>query len=316
MHETLSSQFKGYIDNFFVDNGNLRVSGWLTTTLPRHEVVYYVDVGHEVAIFNFNNRQDVADFYNTNDSNFVSCGFDICIPYNGRENYTILAKQGTNIFPLFDLNLNQNTSQLIESGLAAETFNVKIRDKLVPDFLVIDNFYENPDEVRQIALEQNFDPDLRYHKGKRTNKKFLAPNTKEIFESLIGRKITNWVNYEYNGVFQYCTPQDLLVIHSDVQSYAGMIYLTPDAPPQTGTSFYRSKAHPEVRKCHVSHPLYNEVFKEDYYDKTKFELVDIVGNVYNRLVLFDSSTIHTATEYFGNNKENSRLFHLFFFDIE
>jgi len=32
------------------------------------------------------------------------------------------------------------------------------------------------------------------------------------------------------------------------------------------------------------------------------------------LVLFDAKCIHAATEYFGQTKEDSRLFHLFFFD--
>ena len=316
MHETLTPQFKGYVDNFYVDGDNLRLSGWLVTELPRHEVVYYVDVGHEVAIYNFNERQDVADFYNTNDSNYLNSGFDICIPYKGQDRFKVFAKQGDAVHAIFDLSLANNSNQQIESNLVDETFDIQIRDNLVPDFLVVDNFYQEPDKVREIALAQNYAPDLRYHKGKRTAKKFIAQGTKQIFESLIGRKITNWVDYEYNGIFQYCTPEDLLVIHSDIQSYAAIVYLTPDAPPQTGTSFYRSKAHPGIRKCHVSNPMYNEVFNGDYYDKTKFELVDVVGNVYNRLVMFDSSIIHTASEYFGNNKENSRLFHLFFFDIE
>ena len=51
-----------------------------------------------------------------------------------------------------------------------------------------------------------------------------------------------------------------------------------------------------------------------FYDKTKFELVDTAGNVFNRLVLFDAKCIHSANEYFGTNLTNSRLFHLFFFD--
>ena len=44
-------------------------------------------------------------------------------------------------------------------------------------------------------------------------------------------------------------------------------------------------------------------------------LVDKIGNIYNRVVLFDSRCIHAASEYFGNTKENSRLFQLFFFDL-
>ena len=41
---------------------------------------------------------------------------------------------------------------------------------------------------------------------------------------------------------------------------------------------------------------------------------DVLGNVYNRLVIFDASAIHSASEYFGTIKENARLWQMFFFD--
>jgi hypothetical protein len=44
--------------------------------------------------------------------------------------------------------------------------------------------------------------------------------------------------------------------------------------------------------------------------------VDVLGNVYNRLVIFDASAIHSASQYFGTVKENSRLWQMFFFDTE
>ena len=35
-------------------------------------------------------------------------------------------------------------------------------------FYVIDDFYENPDEVRQLALKTQKNADIRYWKGKRS----------------------------------------------------------------------------------------------------------------------------------------------------
>ena len=66
--------------------------------------------------------------------------------------------------------------------------------------------------------------------------------------------------------------------------------------------------------------LYFNTFKGlsnelNFYDKTSFEMVDNIANVYNRLVLFNSKNIHAAVNYFGDNIDNSRFFHLFFFDI-
>ena len=50
-------------------------------------------------------------------------------------------------------------------------------------------------------------------------------------------------------------------------------------------------------------------------DKTQWEAVDNIGNVYNRLVIFDAHYIHAVTEYFGEDINNSRLFQLFFFNV-
>ena len=49
---------------------------------------------------------------------------------------------------------------------------------------------------------------------------------------------------------------------------------------------------------------------------TKWKLVDKVGNVFNRLVIFDSSRYHTAVDYFGSDIYNGRLYQVFFFSTE
>lgn len=315
MHETLSENFIGYIDNNYVENGNLRVSGWLVPKVNKDHVTLILNIGRDLIFYNFNERQDVATFYSTNDANYLNSGFDISIPLPKVDNFNIEASINGKKETIFSLSSSENR-MLVNPSHAEETFDIKINSRVIPELVVVDNFYDEPDKVRQIALEQSFNPDLRYHKGQRTEKKFIAQGTKQVFESLLGRKIINWVDYAYNGIFQFCTAEDPLVYHSDMQRYAGAVYLTPNAPITTGTSFYRSKKFPEIRKCHSSDTMYNQVFENNYYDKTRFELVDIVGNVYNRLVLWDASLIHSASEYFGSNKENSRLFHLFFFDIE
>ena len=51
-----------------------------------------------------------------------------------------------------------------------------------------------------------------------------------------------------------------------------------------------------------------------YYDSTNFDLVDSIGNVFNRLFIFDAQSIHAASQYFGQSMTDSRLFQIFFFD--
>jgi hypothetical protein len=64
-----------------------------------------------------------------------------------------------------------------------------------------------------------------------------------------------------------------------------------------------------------SGPEYSEVYPRGNLDPSQFERVDTVGNVYNRLILFNSHMIHSASSYFGNSKESGRLVQLFFFDL-
>jgi hypothetical protein len=185
---------------------------------------------------------------------------------------------------------------------------------LNPDkrIFVVDNFYEDPYAVREFALSNgDFQPDLRYFKGKRTTEKYIVPGTKQAFEEIIGQKITVWEEYNVNGVFQSCTAEDPLVYHIDGQQWAGMVYLTPNAPHESGTSMY---AHRETKVRHASDPGIDAAFAGGFYDKTKFEMVDSVGNVFNRLVIFNGKCIHSASQYFGQTLEDSRLFHMFFFD--
>lgn len=206
---------------------------------------------------------------------------------------------------------NYALSKVNEGQKTINSFSINVSTK--PRLWIVDNFYENPYDVREFALQQEFEENLDYYKGSRSRNQYVIPGTKEAFEKIIGRKITNWTEtHGMCGRFQYCTAEDSLVYHCDGQTLAGMVYLTPDAPYSCGTSLF----------AHKRTGLRNEndfgdvnVFGETgYYDRTKFELVDTAGNVFNRLVLFDAKCIHSANEYFGTDLTNSRLFHLFFFD--
>ena len=51
-------------------------------------------------------------------------------------------------------------------------------------------------------------------------------------------------------------------------------------------------------------------------DITKWELVDKVGNIFNRLIIFNAHHFHSSMDYFGTTKEDGRLFQVFFFSTE
>ena len=176
---------------------------------------------------------------------------------------------------------------------------------------VVDNFYDNPDAVRNFALSVEYKEDLRFYKGLRSVGAFQPDGIVEAFENIIGQKITHFGEGSPNGCFQITTAQDPQVYHHDLQKWAAMIYLSPNAPLESGTRLMRTK---DGKIGHMTDPRINEAFTGGFYDSTKFEIVDSASNVYNRLVIMDAQHIHSAGSYFGQGKEDGRLTHLFFFD--
>jgi hypothetical protein len=189
-----------------------------------------------------------------------------------------------------------------------------ISEKPNKRLFVVDDFYSDPLAVRNFAFSQEY---IQGGIGKgfigtRTKNQFLFPGLKEKFEDIMGVKIREWESHGMNGRFQYCIAGEPLVYHCDDQTWAAMLFLTPDAPFECGTSFF---AHKKTRARHSSDPKMMEAFATGtHLDKTPYQAVDVIGNVYNRVVIFDAHLLHSASEYFGSNMNNGRLFHIFFFD--
>jgi len=47
-------------------------------------------------------------------------------------------------------------------------------------------------------------------------------------------------------------------------------------------------------------------------DRTPYEPVELYGNVFNKLVIFDGGCVHGASEYFGSDISDYRLWQMFF----
>jgi hypothetical protein len=176
---------------------------------------------------------------------------------------------------------------------------------------VVDNFYNDPYAVRDFALQQEFYDDPGYI-GRRTRKQFFIPGIKEAFEEIIGQPIVKWEEHGMNARFQHNWSGEKLVYHCDEQKWAGMIYLSPDAPVECGTTMWRH------RKTKIHHNTQEGIMncfnQRTFLDKTPYEPVDVAGNIFNRLVIFSGGNIHSASEYFGDCLENCRLWQMFFFD--
>jgi len=179
-----------------------------------------------------------------------------------------------------------------------------------PNMIIVDGFYENPDEVRQMALNADYNVRGNYP-GIRT-KSYATDLLKSRFENIIGKKITLWPN-EYNGSFQYTTGDQKSWIHRDKTDYSGIIYMSPNAPANAGTILYR---HLLTGKQFANDEIDEKILSHDSNNYDAWEIMDIVGNKYNRCILFNGRLSHKSNEYFGDCLENGRLFQTFFFDTE
>jgi len=241
--------------------------------------------------------------------------------YISREDYLEMKELGMNVKEYKKMQ-KDNESKLEDMSIE-ELLEESVKDinssQRMPSVIIVDNFYNDPDTVRDYALNLEY-VERGYHGavGHRTLEHKHFKGVKAEFENLLhskmaeGTEIGGW-DYQTNGVFQHCMAEDPFVIHADSQQWAAVVYLTPDAPPQCGTTLYR---HRESKENAVREMEGWKMFKENYYDSTPFEMVDQLGNVYNRMILWDAQLIHAASQYFGDSIENDRLFQIFFFDTE
>lgn len=303
---TLDQDTLWYIDSvqFFQEEGKAKISGWILSKTGEIEDIL---INEKSLNPKFSFRSDVDAIH---DCRGLNSGFEL--EFNMKDVYNMVQVK------------LKNSKELISVGSLAKWVafysGFKSIDKGV---IVVDDFYSDPDFVREWVIKEiEFSPS-NYHKGERATSKFFINGTKEMLEQIIGKPIYNWEHERYaNGIFQFCTADQPIVYHVDNQTYAGIVFLTPDAPLDTGTSFYRSKETGDFKFDDEkrSTESYVRAFKGksdemNFYDGTNFEKIDEVGNKYNRLVLFDAKNIHAATQYFGDAIDNSRLFHMFFFDV-
>jgi hypothetical protein len=179
------------------------------------------------------------------------------------------------------------------------------------NILITDNFYGDPDSIRKFALNQVFDVKGNYP-GART-RSFLNAELKETVQTIVwnaGGEVNNWFEKDgYTGSFQLTTANDRSWIHTDhFNKWAGVLYLTPDAPVTSGTGLFMYKKNNATTAAEMGDEPY------DAQDMTKWHKYDVIANRYNRLVLYRGDLFHSSLDYFGSTSEDGRLFQLFFFD--
>lgn len=194
--------------------------------------------------------------------------------------------------------------------------------------IIVDNFYSNPDEVRQVALKSKYpEPDGHTYPGKNSEEYYYPTEVHQKFETILNRKL---IAFSENGYFRSSLKDDTFKqnIHVDPHSEFGAVcYLnTPEqCVDEGGTSFWIHNKT-KMEKC----PIDSEVAKLWGYsseyeawwttvygeglDRKKWTRYLLSPMRYNRLVIFRSDLWHSHNCNFGDCLENGRLVQLFFFN--
>lgn len=201
-----------------------------------------------------------------------------------------------------------------------------------PSFCV-DNFYSNPDDIRALALAEIKDnpidvkgiyPGIRSRQLKEINKdlynqfcyKFFS-----IFYDLRTSKIQWVMDTSFQLIEPFSTnkdsPRNRGWIHLDERVICGgVVYLTPDIEPSTGTSMFRLDNPETLNKSNDKKEYYETgIFRPNYDTELEkhnnsFTETARYNNIYNRLIGFDSSTWHGVNSYYTTKEP--RLIQVFF----
>ena len=183
---------------------------------------------------------------------------------------------------------------------------------------IVDNFFEDPDSVANLSKNLNYlsSPGGTWP-GVRSDNLHLI--NWRLFDSIC-RKISHIFypiceNWTYQISFQRVMPfsenpydkKNCGWIHKDKTNFGGVIFLTREPDNDTGVTIYKSKSgyfsmtsqEEQIKNRHflgdtVDDDIFNQ-FYNTYHNQ--FEETIKIKNIYNRLVLFNSGTLHAVQTY-------------------
>jgi hypothetical protein len=280
---------------------NLILSGWKISLPPNKYVDLQIKLGAEWTTFlSFHSVASVtSDFAHNLESALQNV--EVSTTKSNVENPT-----NEVVIPPYGANLENVVQHFLEDFIkrnphvnpattTVNVINVASNNTTQSDLYVLNNFYENPDDIRKVALSTLGQPNT-------SNFVKEVPMFKKQFEKIMNVSLSPFTKYEMNGTFSYTTSRDSAQLEKKTHQYEGIVFLTPDAPVSSGITFYR--------------PASSSWENKKLEETTDLVAVDSVGNVFNRLVIFNTKKIHACPHMFGGDKTDGRLIQTFAFDLE
>ena len=192
-------------------------------------------------------------------------------------------------------------------------------------FLAIDDVYDDPDAIRSVALNADYNlPGVDVKMNVLANGNWAGITSLDVYKNnkidgVLSRALGIPLRQIHNsGKFRLSFDNDVpkSPVHIDELSddvFAGVLYLNDLDTETVGTVLYRHKPTGSTTASKVDHI---KIFNDG--DLTKIECwdIDILSNIrYNRLIVYPANRYHGPGPSFGNTKENARLVQLFLWQV-
>lgn len=208
----------------------------------------------------------------------------------------------------------------------------------VTTVITVDEFYDNPDEVRNYALSLKYPkpPATTTYPGRNSDGSFYPDWMDDKISNIVGEDLT-LSEGQMNGGFRMSLAgdsykQDIHVDPVSANLWAGVLYLSKpehcvdeEGYPYPGTITWRHKTlgwervplNPEEGAkfgFETYTKLHDEVIEKDGIDRSKWVPTNTVYMKYNRLIIFRPWIWHSAgvPDGIGDNALNGRLSQIFF----
>lgn len=195
---------------------------------------------------------------------------------------------------------------------------------------VVDDFFDNPDRVRELALQQKYDtnrPGIINGLRSKPLTQILPELQEEIREKVLSLfydldrdSIDTEIRSYFHKNVPYHKGDNMGWIHQDLPTsiIAGLVYLTPNPDPDSGTSIFKKIGSVDSDTFKKAHDIKKQFYRDAYfthepntddvdyldefdYWRSKwdacFEETVNIKNVYNRMVLYDSEEHHAPNKF-------------------
>ena len=157
----------------------------------------------------------------------------------------------------------------------------------MPEYILIDNFFNDVNSIRNYALSLSYENSSKITgwKGDRTSVtntsilEYIKSKLVDIDAALSNLELEVYFYYSIDETKNEIKDFSKNRLHKDVTEWAGVIYLTPNPPLNSGTTLHRDNG----------------------------ELICNIENIYNRFIFYKGNTLHGVLNTFGNTIEDSRI---------